>query len=627
MAEPATPFPGGGSSREQVSRIDRTYFQRPSRFQKIRRGLLLAALVAGAAWGAWAAFDAPRQVATGPVAAVHAKWESDCSACHVPFTPIKDNTFFSSAATRQAMDTKCEACHRGASHHPLQLAAEVGSCASCHADHRGRDADLSRVADRTCTACHGDIAAHRLVDAPTGPPPSTVVAPITRFDDDHHPPFAALATDPGRLKFSHGRHMRAGLSFAGSAGAAAAPGGALDATVLNATVPNAAAPWTYAMLAPADRARYLPAGARETDAIQLDCASCHEFGGAAAAGRTIPAEFAGAAPGAYALPVDFARHCAACHTLPFEATAAVAGDPAGASADAADTPITLVPPTTAAAGGEARDAAAVAAAATVTAPTTAPGPAAAGRVVPHGLDAPALARFLETTFLEDALRSDPRLLDAGRARRPLPAAAATPTMDASLRTLLEERFDRAVAFTRGTCEKCHEVESVPLPAGVLAAEPPRRAALGIGVGPAHVPLKWFTKAVFNHQPHRGFDCRECHAAAYPDTTLAGAPPGSPIDSGLVMIAGRESCTTCHAPAGHDPATGKPTGGVRFDCVECHEYHGLGAHAEITSLPPAPQRGTSAAGDLLRRASDVSWQRAVDTSSPRAVAASSQQPAP
>jgi hypothetical protein len=221
MADRTTPPTGGGSSREHVSRIDRTYFQRPSRFQRIRRGLLLAAVVAGAAWGAWAAFDVPRQIAPGPVAAVHAKWESDCSACHVPFAPIKDNTWFSSAATRQAMDAKCEACHRGAAHHPLQVAAAAGSCASCHADHRGRDADLSRVGDRTCTACHGDIAAHRRADGPADVPPSTVVAPITRFDDEHHPPFAALAADPGRLKFSHGRHMRAGLSFAGPAAAGA----------------------------------------------------------------------------------------------------------------------------------------------------------------------------------------------------------------------------------------------------------------------------------------------------------------------------------------------------------------------------------------------------------------------
>ena len=423
MADRTTPPTGGGSSREHVSRIDRTYFQRPSRFQRIRRGLLLAAVVAGAAWGAWAAFDVPRQIAPGPVAAVHAKWESDCSACHVPFAPIKDNTWFSSAATRQAMDAKCEACHRGAAHHPLQVAAAAGSCASCHADHRGRDADLSRVGDRTCTACHGDIAAHRRADGPADVPPSTVVAPITLL-----PPATGGATPP------------------------------------------------------------------------------------------------------------------------------VAAD---AAADGA-------------AG-------------------------AAGRTVPHGLDAAALARFLETTFLEDALRNEPRLLDAGRARRPLPSPAAAPAVEPGLRTLVAERFDRAIAFTRGTCEKCHEVESVTVRAGILATEPPRTAALGIGVGPARVPVKWFTKAFFNHQPHRGFECRECHAAAYPDATsgpiagspIAGSPiAGSPIDSGTVMISGRESCTACHAPPGRDAVTGKPIGGVRFDCVECHRYHGLGAHPGITALSPA-----------------------------------------
>ncbi|MFM8702496.1 MAG: hypothetical protein ACKOHG_01270, partial [Planctomycetia bacterium] len=232
MPDPVESTPQRQTSRGKVSRIDRSYFHRPNRFQLTRRWLTLACLGLGIAWAAWGAFDAPLHHAPGPVAAVHAKWENDCNACHVPFSPIKDDTWLSNASTRQAMDGKCEACHRGPPHHPLQVAAEVGSCASCHVDHRGRGADISRVADQTCTACHANISAHRLVNGTV--PAATVTAPITRFDDGHHPAFAGLASDPGRLKFSHGRHMRAGLTFGPPS-----------------TEPGAARAFTYGMLAAA----------------------------------------------------------------------------------------------------------------------------------------------------------------------------------------------------------------------------------------------------------------------------------------------------------------------------------------------------------------------------------------
>lgn len=514
----STPQPSGrGTSREHVSRIDRGYFQRPSRFQLTRRWLIVAGLAAAVAWCGWAALDAALHVAPGPVHAAHAKWEKDCAACHVPFAPIKDDTWLSTPATRHAMDAKCESCHRGPAHHPLQVAAEVGSCASCHADHRGRTADISRVADQTCTACHADIAAHRLADA--GIEASRTTSPITRFDAEHHPPFASLASDPGRLKFSHGRHMRAGLSFGDPAAEGGPPRGH-------------AGPWTYAMLPAADRQRYQPAGGRDEDLVQLECGSCHEFTSALRTGdtRQVSGRLAAAAPGAYPLPIHFERHCAACHTLPIEGVAE--------------------------------------------------GAAAPGRpetVVPHGLAATPLAQAIESAFLKDALASE-QLLPDDAPRRPLPAARGG--APERVRSLLLEKVDAAAQFTRGTCGKCHDVRDAEVPdaAGLLtssAATPPR----WFEVPPTDVPDVWLTKARFTHHAHQAYSCRECHAAAYPDDS--GSPPvGSPLDNPLVMISGRDSCTACHAPAGTDPHTGKPIGGARFDCVECHGYHGLGPHPAV-----------------------------------------------
>jgi hypothetical protein len=510
------------TSRDQVSRIDRGYYKRVSPLRAWRVWLCVAGVVAAAAWCTWGAVDGPRHLAPGPVVAAHARWERDCQACHVPLTPIKDDTWFSTERTRVAMDAKCEACHRSAAHHPLQVAAEVSSCVSCHSDHRGRQADIARVADQACTSCHADIAAHRLPAATTAAAavaPSAVTAPITRFDDEHHPPFASLAKDPGKLKFSHGRHMTAGLVFGG---------------------PTRDGPLTYAQLDPTDRARLMPGGAGETDPVQLSCASCHEFASTPPTGdvRELSAALTAAQPGAYALPVSFERHCVACHALPFD-------------------------------------------------------PSMPERKMPHGLDAEATRRFLETELLE-ASAAGQVMLD--QPPRPAALPANVPPDAPPIKTLRDElrgKVHAARTFTRGVCGKCHEVADVWLAAASLlnAASSPAddEPENWFRVQPVAVPDVWLVKSRFNHVPHRVFDCRECHAAAYPDAAgiaAAGSAAVSPLDHGTVMIGGRESCTGCHAPAGVD-AAGKPTGGVRYDCVECHGYHGLGPHEGVPPLSLVP----------------------------------------
>jgi len=559
------------TSRGQVSRIDRSYFHRSNPLQIARRWLILACLGLGVGWAAWGAFDQPLHHAPGPVAAVHAKWEQDCQACHVPFAPIKDNTWLSTAATRHAMDAKCESCHSGAAHHPLQDAAEVGSCASCHTDHRGRGADIARVADQTCTACHGEIAAHRLVNPSV--PPTSVVTPITRFDNDHHPAFAGLAADPGRLKFSHGRHMRAGLTFGPTAAGGPAGG------------------WTYAMLAPSDRDRYQPPAAAAGDLVQLSCASCHEFGSSLPADtvRSVSNTLAAAPAGAYALPVDFERHCAACHSLPYDGLASPRGGGPAGGVDAEPADVLTLPAQRSAAGDHG--------------PEAGSRPGRSDQTLPHGLDAAGIATFLETRFLRDALAGNAALLDAPPPRRPLPVPReAGGAALAGTRQVVDEQVRRGLTFARGTCEKCHEIRGTTLPDAAHLFPAGRADVPWFEVLPTQVPDIWLTKSRFDHRPHRGFDCRGCHAAAYPDEPDATAaengsptsvPVGSPLDNGQVMIAGRESCTACHAPAARDPVTGTMVGGARFDCVECHGYHGLGPHsASPVSLTGVSQRGAA-----------------------------------
>ena len=421
------------TSREQVSRIDRGYYRRTSRLQAARGWLVAAGLAAAVGWCAWGASDPVRHHAPGPVVAAHARWERDCQACHVPLSPIEDDTFLSSDRTRHLMAAKCEACHRAAAHHPLQVEAETGSCVSCHADHRGRSADISRVADRTCTACHADIARHRLpAEWPTGVAASPAVPNVTRFDDEGHPEFASLARDPGRLKFSHGRHMAAGLVFG---------------------APTKEGPLTWEKLAADDRDRLMPAAATAGDAVQLSCASCHEFATSAPvdAIRQTTARLAASPPGAYPLPVSFERHCAACHKLPYD-------------------------------------------------------PDQPGRSLPHGLAAEPLRRFLLTALVEDSAAGR-AALDGPVRPRALPAntpAAERPSE--TLRSELHTRLDVTRSFSRGVCGKCHDVADVELPAvELLRRDGANAVETWFRVPPVQVPDVWLAKARFSHVPHRAVE--------------------------------------------------------------------------------------------------------------------------
>ena len=560
MAQTNTPHPKA-TSRERTSRIDRAYFHRPSALKIMRRWLTVAGLVFGLGWFAWGAVDGSRHYAPGPVAAVHAKWENDCEACHVPFSPIKDNTWLTTANSISELEAKCQACHRVGIHNPLQIAAEVGSCGSCHADHRGRTADLNRVADHACTVCHASIDSHRLHDLRAeSASPSASVGPITRFDDEHHPQFASLAADPGRLKFSHGRHMRLGLSF--------------DSLPANGSAgqPADRLAWTYQMIPEKDRGRYQGTGVQPDAFVQLSCASCHEFGPSLPAGdmRAVSSLLASSPAGAYSLPVEMSRHCAACHSLPIEGIA---------DHREATVAIDRKPQET----------------------------------MPHGLAAEEMRRFLEQTYLEKALRANGEILDRSLPDRPtldkalpqapLPAARVEAVADDRLRSLIAGQVDAARSFVRGGCAKCHDVEDQELSAatsllatataghGARADTKTSKAGLPstwFFVGPTHVPDVWLRKAKFNHHAHRATSCRECHDAAYPDSTDASAgidpsllPVGSPLDNSRVMIAGRHSCVVCHAPVQFDHTTNTTVGGARFDCVECHGYHGSGPH----ELPP------------------------------------------
>src|SRR6476660_4413053 len=103
------------TSKEKSARIDWGYVHRPARLARVRgwlwllTALLIAAPLTAATVAAGLTDSTPKPLAAvasrGPVASPHAAWESNCEACHTPFTSIRPG---------HTADAKCAACHKPA---------------------------------------------------------------------------------------------------------------------------------------------------------------------------------------------------------------------------------------------------------------------------------------------------------------------------------------------------------------------------------------------------------------------------------------------------------------------------------------------------------------------------------
>lgn len=108
------------------------------RFQRLCR-LLIVCLGLGAAASAEAQFGAlERMVSPGPLISGHADAEAECTNCHARFS-------------REQQRDLCLDCHEdvaedlntGTGFHSLSPDVAGATCASCHTDHEGRDADIT----------------------------------------------------------------------------------------------------------------------------------------------------------------------------------------------------------------------------------------------------------------------------------------------------------------------------------------------------------------------------------------------------------------------------------------------------------------------------------------------------
>jgi hypothetical protein len=278
MDEPL--IPPRDSARQRALRIPLAYHRARGPLGVWKLSLTLVCCVTGGIYFAWVLAGgkpAATQVSPGILAKDHARWDSNCKACHVAFIPQRRDaggsrtlslslTAGTSKEAHQKADAKCSDCHKSAGiHHTNQIADEVESCASCHRDHQGRDFAMARMNDAHCTRCHASLADHRTT--PVAPNQSPFVN-VTSFElpsvgaSSGHPPFRSLQAkeDPGNIRFSHRLHMTPGQLYPGQTASA---------------------------------------GKRLT---QLVCDSCHQ-----------PETTTG--KGAYMRPIQYEQHCRGCHPL------------------------------------------------------------------------------------------------------------------------------------------------------------------------------------------------------------------------------------------------------------------------------------------------------------------------
>ena len=296
------------TGKGRAVRIPLTYYKSLNGLEKGKLVLTFLAVLVTLGWLAWGAFAQPdggsSRYSRGPVASAHAKWDTDCQACHVSFSPISGQNLFLSHPT--PADKKCQDCHTSLDkkQHPLATADHyqgrvpasntIASCGGCHPDHGGKDSSLIRRGDSDCTSCHKDLKNHFKSGVPIA-----FANEVVSFAK--HPEFGAYLKktkleDPGKLKFNHKLHLIPGQTPSTDS---------LGGNTLGKFKGTSA----Y------DQFKNAPSQLDKNDTalVTLDCASCH-----------VPQAFPKDSPAAkkdgwYIQSIQYDVHCKACHPLTFDA--------------------------------------------------------------------------------------------------------------------------------------------------------------------------------------------------------------------------------------------------------------------------------------------------------------------
>jgi predicted CXXCH cytochrome family protein len=417
------------SDTVELADVPPVAYRHDSRSARARLWLpIVAVLGIGLYWAAEYLARGDVRYTPGPLANVHASWDNDCAACHTGALPLGGNNWAAAATGWIQSDDQCKTCHPGPAHHESkERAAEVPRCATCHREHHGRQTPLTRMPDALCTSCHGDLSGHVAT--------TTEIKDVLGFSGDRHPAFRERK-DPGTIEFNHQLHLSPGLSKA----------------------PNPAKPFALIDITREYRERFRKRQDQpDTEAVQLDCASCHRGDGREPAAdakllaglpqnAVLPARSAGA----YMQPILFERHCQGCHPLTI--------DPA------------------------------------VDGKRQAGFPAVRHRLQPKELKE-VLRGYYTASFFDGGLKVNPAFLK-------IPLPGKNPLREEEKRTaddLIAKHVnaDERLLFGASTCQKCHaslsrDTRDIPS---------------------AAIPQVWFEKAKFDHAAHRAVDCLQCHAGA------------------------------------------------------------------------------------------------------------------
>jgi nitrate/TMAO reductase-like tetraheme cytochrome c subunit len=457
------------TGKQRASRIPLDYYKRPDRLAtwKSRLTILALALVVLYLAGGWAlGTQGEQRFSHGPVASVHQAWENRCETCHVPFQPIKQDSFLTPYVHKpMSSDAHCQACHSGPPHHKDQLMADTVSCGSCHRDHRGREASLVNLPDSDCTSCHADLKKHQAHDT------TIHFQNVSSFSLQGHPDFApnnGKQSDPGRIKFNHQLHLTPGLT--------------LKQTL--SQIKDDSERERYRLAQPDDQRK-------PTDEVVLNCASCHRLDSRDGQGQSgLPAR----SKGDLMLPVAYETSCKACHLLTFDTTTAA---------------------------------------------------------IPHHLQPAQVRSFVWGELAKQKIKSMQVPQGIPLPGKPLGELEMklkdeinreTNTVETFLYKGDVDRKERYLYSGKTTCGECHETNN----------RKPEK------IVPPQADNVWLPHARFDHSAHRAVKCEDCHQ---PDTKTSAKD---------MTLPGITNCLQCHAPA--TTVNGKPQGGVRFNCTECHRYH-------------------------------------------------------
>jgi hypothetical protein len=160
--------------------------------------------------------------------------------------------------------------------------------------------------------------------------------------------------------------------------------------------------------------------------------------------------------------------------------------------------------------------------------------------VPH--DTPEVVHAFVVKKFEDYVATHPAELREVKSTialptRPLPVS---PRVYSTPREWVNVRVAEAEELLwRKTCKQCHSLTFTP------GADLPN-------VAKSNITVRWFQRAVFDHEAHRMWTCTSCHSQATSSQETAD-----------VLLPGVRTCEECHH-AGPE--------GAEARCFECHTYH-------------------------------------------------------